>query len=131
MSRLSSMCPLLSYLILSEMDNLTEAGRLTIFGMFRHIIQRSPPIKVLNLYSFSFDKDRDENLGELFLETLLSSSIDSITDLILGGNSSWFQHPDTKEERSVNVDLLAELISKQISLQQIDLSYNKFSSSAT
>ena len=60
--------------------------------------------------------DRVENIGELVLETLLSSSIDSITNLSFRTNSSWFNHPDTNEERSNNVDLLAELISKHLGL---------------
>ena len=40
---------------------------------------------------FSRDKDANENIGELVLEILMSSSIDSIADLDLGGNSSWFK----------------------------------------
>ena len=76
-------------------------------------------------------KDREENIGELVLETLLNSSIDSITDLNLGSNYSWFYHPDTEEERSGNVDLLAELISKQAGLICINLACNCFSSNAT
>ena len=48
---------------------------------------------------FSADKDRVENIGELVLEALLSSNIDTITDLNIGVNESWFKHPDTKEER--------------------------------
>ena len=55
-------------------------------------------------------------MGELILETLLSSSIDSIENLDLSYNKSWFKNPDTNEERSSNADLLAELISKQVSL---------------
>ena len=81
--------------------------------------------------AFSDDADRDENMGEIVLETVLSANIDSVTDLNLGSNMSWFKHPTTGEERSGNVDLLAELISKQDALQQIDLSANYFSSSAT
>ena len=80
---------------------------------------------------FSGDEDRDENIGELVLETLLNSNINSIIDLNLGDNSSWFKHPDTEEERSSNVDLLAELISKQAGLQRISLYENSFSSNAT
>ena len=77
------------------MSELTEAGKLMIFGLFRQIIQQSPPIEVLCLSYFSRDNDRDENIGELVLETLLSSSIDSVTDLNLGGNKSLFWHPET------------------------------------
>ena len=40
-----------------------------------------------------------ENMGELVLEALLSANIDTITDLNLSGNSSWFENPDTEEER--------------------------------
>ena len=70
---------------------------------------------------FSADEDREENIGELILETLLSSNVDTITDLDLSGNSSWFKHPDTGEERSSNVDLLTELISKQTEIQNLNL----------
>ena len=73
---------------------------------------------------FSFDKDRDHSIGELVLETLLSYNVDSIIDLNLGCNESWFSH-------SGNVDLLTELISRQTRLQIINLRYNRFSSSAT
>ena len=61
---------------------------------------------------FSGNEDVSENIGELVLEILLSSSIDSIADLNLSKNKSWF-----KEDREGNVDLLAELISKQAGLQ--------------
>ena len=78
------------------MSGLTEAGRLTIVSLFRQIIQQNPPIDVLNMNKFSADEDRHENIGELILETLLNSSINSITDLNLSDNKSWFEHPDTK-----------------------------------
>ena len=70
-----------------------------------------------------FSKNGDANLsmGEIVLETLLSSNIDSITDLNFSSNNSWFKHPVTKEERTSNVDLLVELISKQTVIQAINL----------
>ena len=95
MSRLANMCPHLSHLQLSEMRNLKEAGRLSMVSLFRLIIQQNPPIEVLNMLRFSHNKDRDENIGEIVLETLLNSNIESITDLNLGGNYSWFWDPNT------------------------------------
>ena len=80
---------------------------------------------------FSCNLDRNENIGELVLEILLGSNIDSISNLNLDRNSSWFENPITNEERSGNVDRLAELISKQANLIRIYLSYNSFSSNAT
>ena len=80
---------------LSGMLNLTEAGRLSMVNLFRLIIQQNPPIEVLNMLRFSHNKDRDENIGEIVLETLLNSNIESITDLNLGGNYSWFWDPNT------------------------------------
>ena len=68
-------------------------------SLFRQIVQSSPPIAVLHMNSFSGQKDYEENMGEQVLEALLSSNIDTITDLNLGNNTSWFKHPDTKEER--------------------------------
>ena len=65
------------------------------------------------------DKDREENIGEFVLETLLSSNIESITDLNLRDNRSWFN-----EESLSNVSLLAELISKQTGLQNISIGAN-------
>ena len=56
---------------------------------------------------FSEDKDKVENICELVLESLLSSNIDSVTNLNLSENMSWFKHPDTSEEKSGNIDLLA------------------------
>ena len=74
------------------------------------------------MHSFSAYCGFVENIGELILESLLSSNIDSITDLNLSENSSWFKHPVTKKVRAGNVDLLAELISKQANLQNLNLS---------
>ena len=48
---------------------------------------------------FSRVEDRIEKKGELVLEALLSSNIDTITDLNLLANPSWFQYPETQEER--------------------------------
>ena len=70
---------------------------------------------------FSWDFDKDENIGEIVLESLLSSNIDSINDLNFTINNSWFNHPITKEERYNNVELLCELISKQASLEEFSL----------
>ena len=71
------------------------------------------------MYSFSSGDDRDVNIGELVFETLLGYDINSIIDLNLNCNNSWFAHPDTDVEISSNVDLLAELLSKQTGLQHI------------
>ena len=86
---------------------------------------------------FSDFEDRDESMGELILEALLSSQIESISDLNFSINSSWFRNPVTRDEREGNVDLLSELISKQAGLQHINLGGdfsnggNKFWSEAT
>jgi len=58
------------------------------------------------MYRFSDDRDRETNFGELVMETLLNSNIETIIDLNLGYNSSWFYHPDTKEEVGDNLELL-------------------------
>ena len=113
-SRLANMCTRLSHLSLTVMDGLTEAGRLSMVSLFRQIIQNSPPIEGLDMIYFSQGRDDNENIGELVLESLLSSRIDSVKDLNLGANSSWFKHPE-------NANLLAELISKQAGLQHIRL----------
>ena len=89
-------------------------------NLFRQIIQSNPPIQVLNMYAFSYNNDRDENLGELVLEALLNSNIQSITDLNLCSNGSWFKHPDTQEERVGSVELLAEVISNNAGLQHLN-----------
>ena len=82
---------------------------------------------------FSKDKDRsDLNIGELVIEPLLSSNIESITDLNISDNKLWwFKGKRMSEERSSNVDLLAELISKQTVLQHLNLGYNYFSCNVT
>ena len=80
---------------------------------------------------FSYFYDYSENIGELVLEMLLSSNIDSITSLNFSQNSSWFDNSDMNEDRSANVDLLAEFISKQLGIQYIDLSGSLNSSNAT
>ena len=86
---------------------LTEEGRLSLVSLFRQIIKNSPPIEVLNMWAFSTNEDKVENICELVLESLLSSNIDTITNLNLSNNKSWFNHPDTQQERSGNIDLLA------------------------
>ena len=81
--------------------------------------------------SFSGNEDRDESIGMLILESLLNSTIDSITKFDLAYNKSWFWCPLTSEERSGSVDFLAEILSKQAILQNLNLGFNSFSSSAT
>ena len=112
MTRLASMCPNITHLTLSEMHSLSEAVRLSMVTLLRQIVQRKPPIIDLNMVLFSSDHDENENIGELVLEILLNSSIDTITNLDLDSNSSWFYNFNTGEERSGNVDLLVELLSK-------------------
>ena len=70
---------------------------------------------------FSDESDTDQNIGEHVFESLLNTNVDSIIDLDLSGNYSWFWHPETKEERSGNLGLLAELISRQTRLKIICL----------
>ena len=106
-SRLANICPHISHLQLKSMKNMSETGRLSLVNLFRQIIQNRPSIEVLNMERFSGHEDKNENIGELVLESLLSSRIESITNLDLTYNVSWFEHPDTKEERSGNIDLLA------------------------
>ena len=67
----------------------------------------------------------DIQVGQLYLETLLNSNIESITEIRLEGNSMWF------EENENNVELLGEFISKQTCIQHLNLGQNKFSSNAT
>ena len=78
------------------MYDLNEAGRVSMASLLRYIIQNNPSIITLNLELFSYDRDRVENIGELVLETLLNSNIDSITDLNLRQNPSWFKNYNTK-----------------------------------
>ena len=95
-----------SHLDVNHMSNLSEEGRLSMLNLFRRILHNNPPIKVLNMDYFSMNKDKDTSIGELVLESLLSSNIESITDLNLSFNKSWFKNFDTIEESSSNVDLL-------------------------
>ena len=77
------------------MSDLSNTGRLSMIHLLRQILQHNPSIKVLSMSRFSRDRDVDENIGEIVLETLLSSGINSITDLDLRVNRSWFRHPET------------------------------------
>ena len=106
------------------MSYLNVEGRLSIASLFRQMVQHNPPIQVLNMESFSLNRDYNENIGELILEALLTSNIDSIINLNLRNNNSWFKHPS-------NVDLLAEVITKQSGIKHINLACNNFSSDAT
>ena len=67
-------------------------------NLFRQIIQSNPPLVTLNMHKFSREEDKKENIGELVLETLYTSNIDSITDLNLDKNGSWFRRPATESE---------------------------------
>ena len=70
---------------------------------------------------FSINEDKNENVGELILEILLNSNIDSIIELNLSENESWFKKPNSTEERTSSVDLLVELISKQPGLELFNI----------
>ena len=80
--------------------------------LLRLIVQRNPPIVELIMHNYSDRYNRDENIGDLVFEILLNSSIDSITILSFFSNHSWFKIPYKREEKSGNIDLLVELISK-------------------
>ena len=112
MTRLAAMCPNITHLELSAMASLSEAGILSMVTLLRKIVQRDPPITDLNMNVFSSYKDHDEKIGELVVEILLNSNIDSINTLSFYENSTWFYNPSTREERLGCVDLLVELISK-------------------
>ena len=77
------------------------------------------------MHSFSSWSDSEQSIGELILETLLNFTVDSLIELNLGENKSWFK------QRSANIALLSELISRQTRLRIISLSKNEFSSIAT
>ena len=70
-----------------------------MISLLIQIVQSSPPIAILDMSYFCNDINVKENMGELVLEALLSSNIDTITDLNLRSNKFWFKHPDTHEER--------------------------------
>ena len=101
-------------------------------SLFRQIIYHDPHIQVLNMDSFNcYNDSNGKNIGETILESLLSSNIDSITDLNLRGNESWFKDEISNHEICSNADLVSEIISKQAGIHHIVLSSNKFSSNAT
>ena len=102
-----------------------------MFSLFRQIIENSPTIKVLDMQRFDKDDSKDQNKGELILETLLISNINTIIDLNLCNNKNWFKQPIKKDERCSNIELLADLISKQSDLQHLNLNENNLSSDAT
>ena len=106
-----------------------------MISLFRQIIYHDPPIQVLNMEEFSrYNESDGKNVGETILESLLSSNIDSITDINLGCNRTWFNKSGshgTLLEICSNVNLVSELISKQAGIHHINLRYNLFTSNAT
>ena len=56
---------------------------MSLVGLFRQIINNKPPLEVLSMHGFSDNEDKEENNGELILESLLASRIDSIKELDL------------------------------------------------
>ena len=89
-NRLASICPNITNLELNEMYELSETGRLSIVTLLRQIVQNNPPIKVLSMVEFSRSRDHIENIGKLVFEILMSSSINSITDINFNTNELWF-----------------------------------------
>ena len=81
---------------MSGMYYLTEKVRISLAGLIREIVQHKPPLTHLDLYDFSKDNDSDQSAGEIILEALLNSSINTIQDLDLSNNYSWFSIGDTK-----------------------------------
>ena len=70
-------------------------------SLFRQIVQRSPPIAVLNMQymqELNGSDDKEENMGVHVLEALLSANIETITDLNLSSNESWFKDLATQED---------------------------------
>ena len=63
LTRLAAMCPNITHLQLSEMSDLSEAGRLSMVTLLRQIIQSNPPITDLIMEHFSGSKDYNENIG--------------------------------------------------------------------
>ena len=55
-------------------------------SLLRQILHNNPPIEVLSIWGLCQNYDKNENIGELVLESLLASRIDSITDLNLSNN---------------------------------------------
>ena len=90
MTRLAQRCTNIKHLELANMFSLSKAGRMQLCGLFRQIIQQNPPLEVLSFEGHIKNNDRNEDIGEFILETILSSTIKSIKDLDLSGNSSWF-----------------------------------------
>ena len=89
------------------MHNLTEDGRTYLANLFGQIIQQNPPLKQLNLSQFT---GGGYCTGELILQSLLNSSINSIVDLNLSGNRALFM--DGRRGAS-NLNKLIEIINKQ------------------
>ena len=79
------------------------------------------------MYRLSYNREKDQNIGELVFEILLNSRVESITDLNFGNNTSWFMG----EEKSGNIDLMTEFISRQTNLQTFYFNRNELSSNAT
>ena len=72
------MCPNITYLKLSDMSELSEAGTLSMVTLLRQIVERNPPITYLSMRYFSHANDFEENIGELVLEILHNSCIETI-----------------------------------------------------
>ena len=108
------------------MSGLSETGRLSMLSLFRQIIQNNPQLELLNMSAFSENINDSENIGEIVLETLLSSNIESIAIISLYLNPSWFELPQIGELRirTSNVELLVDLINKQTTLKTFDLREN-------
>ena len=74
------------------MRSLTLETHINLAGLVRDIIQNNPPLTNLNFSQFSGDKDGNESAGSTIMEAILNSSVNSIQDLNLSNNQSWFKN---------------------------------------
>ena len=111
-SRLANICPRLTHLELINMVDLSEEGLMLMVSILRQIILKNPPILVLNMEKFNSKMDYTHEICKLVLESLLSSNINTITDLNFSKNQFWFWNLEKTLGGSEDFKLLLELILK-------------------
>ena len=118
--RLAQSCTRLQKLKIINSKDLEEESRMSVACLIQEIIKNNPPLTHLNLEGSRHDNDGNESAGTIIMEALLNSSISTIENLRLNGNSSWFNYgyTDREREREGAIEMLTEVIGNMSSSLQ-------------
>lgn len=116
LQKVFDLCHSLKRLTVSSMYRLPNTTRMQLAQQVAGLLASSTELTLVDLSEFSTNKDEGE--GQVMLEALSNSPcLDKITQLNIGGNSSWWKDND------YNTTLLCETILRMKSLKYFSM-YN-------